>query len=748
MSGTISTVLTSSYTLSVNPTTITQTGGVEVTGAAEAAIVGPSPSAWTVLNEGTLTSAEGYGVLLHDGGSVTNTAGALIKGGIYYDPLNQGNFGAGVSINGAAGTVVNSGTIEDQEPARYYGYIGTGIALGAGGRVTNTKGGAIIGGAYGIANDATAAATVTNAGTILASSGDGVFLDGGDGNITNKAGGTIGGKLFGVYAPDGGVTIANAGSIAGGEIGVFADSGNIDNIAGGVITGGVDLRLDGGTVVNAGSITEVSKELGSGGGYSFEGLAVSMGGGGRVTNLAGGVIAGGSPATDGILAGGTGVAISGGAGTVVNAGTISGGAEAVVLAAGYANLVVDDPGAVFNGTVNGGNAIGGPVASTLELAAGGPGTLYNLNIQFIDFSDIVVNKDADWEILSGSSSRIVAGQTLTDAGTLFYAGNPNIVGSDVSGKIALAGGQLELGTNLTIAAGGVLTGSGSVVALDDSGISVASGGTLGGGSGMLVLQDLLDGSIAGAIDGNEVEFAGGDVSLAKGVHGSVHTIAVVNALLFLDPGLGSFVYHGEFDVTGGGTINLSSNDATLAGPASFLGSGLTAEITGTSRLTLDGPTQMGSVAIEGSELLVNSGSLTENGAVTLDNSASLGNAKGGTWNITSDSGIAPGSGATGSITNVGTFEKTAGSGTSVIAADFVNNGTIIATSGTLDFTGGFTNHGRIIENGGTVIVGPEAGPALFNQYVAGIAAGGAVGAVPAAAPDASPAAVLAAPHTA
>ncbi len=59
--------------------------------------------------------------------------------------------------------------------------------------------------------------------------------------------------------------------------------------------------------------------------------------------------------------------------------------------------------------------------------------------------------------------------------------------------------------------------------------------------------------------------------------------------------------------------------------------------------------------------------------------AKLLNASTGTWDITDDSGIGLGSSTSSSITNSGLFEKTGGTGTSVIAPKFVNTGTITGT---------------------------------------------------------------------
>ena len=57
----------------------------------------------------------------------------------------------------------------------------------------------------------------------------------------------------------------------------------------------------------------------------------------------------------------------------------------------------------------------------------------------------------------------------------------------------------------------------------------------------------------------------------------------------------------------------------------------------------------------------------------------------GTYDITDDSGISDGSSTTSDIENAGLFEKTGGTGTSVIAPSVTNDGTIIRSSGKIEF---------------------------------------------------------------
>ena len=275
--------------------------------------------------------------------------------------------------------------------------------------------------AYGIGVDGGGDVwTIRSAGTIAGNitSGQGVDLKYG-GSVTNQSGARISG-LTGVYGGyELALSVVNAGSITGNTTtsagnGIYLQAGgSVTNQSGGMITGfdgiygGANYTL---MVVNAGSIA----------GNTAAGEGIYLGHGGSVFNQ--------SSAT---INGSIGIGGKGGPMTVVNAGTVSGG---ISFAPGYVNLLTVNPGAVFNGSVDGGNTIGAGSVSTLELAsAASDGTVAGLGTKFTNFGSIVFDAGANWSIagnisgLAGTISDFAIGDTIeltdvTATGSSFSGG--------------------------------------------------------------------------------------------------------------------------------------------------------------------------------------------------------------------------------------------------------------------------------------------------------------------------------------
>ncbi len=104
---------TTPLTLQTNPTTITNAYSV----SAASAIYGPAPTAWSVTNTTTIQNlattitnalTPAFGILLANGGTVTNNAGAAITSG-----------GVGVAIKGAPGTAsIPAASFRPEPPPR------------------------------------------------------------------------------------------------------------------------------------------------------------------------------------------------------------------------------------------------------------------------------------------------------------------------------------------------------------------------------------------------------------------------------------------------------------------------------------------------------------------------------------------------------------------------------------------------------------------------------------------------------
>ena len=401
----------------------------------------------TMTNAGTITGTAGGGsslTLTNSGsiggyvyiggiGIVTNQASGTIAGGVVFstmanaDPGTLTNAGTIGSSGGSGDNAVRfngPGTLTNLSGGTLTG-VTDGVYLFHGGTVTNQAGATITGGTDGIyARQTGLLTTVTNAGAITGTAGNGIFLQAG-GSVANQAGGSITGGVYGVYMTH--------GSVGG--------SSSVTNQAGGAIIGGtygvkISASAGAGTVTNAGSIT----------GTSGTGLSVGAGVV-NVTNLAGGTITG----AIGLYANGRNV-------TVTNAGTITGtGGTAINLNSTNATTLILQTGSVINGDA---------VASTVNgrLILQGTGTANNLFTGF--FFGFNVQASGIWALNNVNTF----GSTATiESGAL------------VIGDASHPGAQLTIST-MTVQSGGTLGGQGTVDVLSGSGtIVVAPGGTIAPG---------------------------------------------------------------------------------------------------------------------------------------------------------------------------------------------------------------------------------------------------------------------------
>jgi RHS repeat-associated protein len=154
--------------------------------------------------------------------------------------------------------------------------------------------------------------------------------------------------------------------------------------------------------------------------------------------------------------------------------------------------------------------------------------------------------------------------------------------------------------------------------------------------------------------------------------------------------LGTFNVNSATTLTGAGTLDIASSFA-WAGGGAMSGSGSTVLESGAAG-TVEAASGCESMSLA-ERTLVNAGTLTfGSGTLLLSEGASFDNQ--GTFKDNSESScygpqIKPaGSGGAPSLLNTGTFEKTAGAGTSTVAVSFGNDGHVEAQIGELDFADG------------------------------------------------------------
>jgi hypothetical protein len=372
--------------------------------------------------------------------------------------------------------------------------------------------------------------TITSTGSVTATASGVDAIDGGSGVAwsINNSGTVASSQHYGISLNGAGSSIVNSGKISGysstGGYGVNLEAGGtLTNTSAGQITGGEDAIITGtiggaATINNSGTIVSTFDD------------GVSLFGGGSVTNSgviqaptsgtfgpAGIYIPSGSAdvinQTNGSISGMTGVFL-GVAGTVENAGTISGTSWGVNFAVSGSTLKVD-PGAVFNGGANGNGG-------TLELTKGS-GSIGTLGpSDFSGFQTLTVDAGGNWTLAVASNSI------------------PNVTGT---GQLDLqAGGSLEVGAD---AAATLIDFLGSSTLTIDSAASFGNG--------------KVGSSYAGPLLEN---FVAGDTIDLHGISATVGTYTPTTGLLQIGPSSSPVA-----------TLDLQNNPTLATGTFSFASDG-------------------------------------------------------------------------------------------------------------------------------------------------------------------------------
>lgn len=402
------------------------------------------------------------------------------------------------------------------------------------------------------------------------------------------------------------------------------------------------------------------------------------------------------------------------------------GTTQVQTAANFSAVAGGIPGALY---LDGGRVLANQ--GLLELGAGsivlgasplgpslGGGQLRNLTGGTIDFGDggaVVVGSGTTAFTNSGTIEKLWGSGVATIGSSLKNGGMIHVA----AGTLKLAGGGTSLARNLTADTGTTLAFSG--------GVFTASAGTLALAGGVAVSDGILSlGRVVSIhIDGG-LDLSGG--TLALGVRGA--TVA-------------SLTTRFTNTLTGSGVL-------TIAGAAVFGG---TVVQTGSGVTLLTGRTLLQSTAqiyLDAGRILQNNNNFTDQGGEILLGASPVGTAIGdgslsnfGNFLITADGAAVTAVAGYANVSNAGYLAKTAGSGTSTIAANLVNSGTVEVGSGTLSLatasgTGMFRiDDGCMLDVAGAVSSGTmqflgDSGllalgaPSLFAGTIAGLGGGSTI----------------------
>jgi hypothetical protein len=277
---------------------------------------------------------------------------------------------------------------------------------------------------------------------------------------------------------------------------------------------------------------------------------------------------------------------------------------------------------------------------------------------------------------AGDASANISGGSVGGSETSFgllVTGNPATVTNygtiDGAGAADSVGAELDQGGNVTNNSRGTISGTGFGVFIESN-----------SASGAAVIN-------AGAISGTiaSVEFAGTGANTLTLQTGSTLTGDAIGSTA--GGATNALVLQGK------GTANNNFDNFN------------TLDVQANASWTLGGDSTFGATTVSSGKLVV-AGDVS-GGTTTLGDPAGdiaqLVIASTGSWDILDDSGIGLGSSPSSLISNSGRFEKTDGSGTSAIAPQLVNKGSVLVSSGTLDLEGAVSGNGTDTISGASTL---------------------------------------------
>jgi outer membrane autotransporter protein len=474
------------------------------------------------------------------------------------------------TISGTNATLTNLGTITDATvPNTTVFAIGSGANISNFGTISNTSptsggGGAAITTAVGISLN-----SVSNAGTISSTAGNGILAGAVSGNLTNS--GTIN-ALGGVS--NSGVVGIFAGGVP--DVTTTVVFGNVTNT--GSITGGSGIEIQGsvaGSISNSGTITSTGTS-----GFILAGIGVAGNVLGNVTN-SGTISSTQGTALDTIAENGSAFRTNFVAGNVVNSGSLSGfiGLQTAIVRGALTNSGTIQGQSGFGldllGTVQGGitNTASGKIEGQQGVGVG----VFALEGPGLNNAGLISSQSGTAIVVAGVPAvppffpAFAANLNLTNTGTIIGGGGTALdyTGATTSSTINQAGGAI-IGDILLSPFGDTVNVTGGTIAGNINGNAAVNGANAGTVNFALGNGTFTTG---GTINAANININSGTVVLANDV--TVFNALTNNATLQLNT-TGPRTITGSFVQNGSGTFGITltpssssrldvTNTATLNG---------------------------------------------------------------------------------------------------------------------------------------------------------------------------------------
>jgi autotransporter-associated beta strand protein len=328
-----------------------------------------------------------------------------------------------------------------------------------------------------------------------------------------------------------------------------------------------------------------------------------------------------------------------------------------------------------------------------------------------------------------SASFFDAGTVTVSSGTLSFSGPTNNFAGAINGAgtVQFAGGSSIFNPGATVSAATNLSEIGATTKLAvGEDLAYAGAFTQGAGASLNVGAAhtlTLSGStnLAGITTGaGTLAMTGGAATIAGAATISTSLWSISGPSTTVTFGKPT-IFAGAFFAGSGATLALTGGILNLTGSATFAN----AVETGSQLIYTKGATTISGLVIGGTAGLQNTKTVTQiGGDVTLGDmsgdAAGLYNSTTGTWAITDDSGIGQGSSTSSLISNTGLFEKTGGTGTSMVAPSISNTGKVAVSSGMLDLQGAVSGTGTLqVSNGATLELDGAVATGQTLAYQAG-----------------------------